>query len=53
MTKHMTKYGMTNPTDDTNPFKAAEDLLEDLIALCTCRLSMVSCCLWCAAESAQ
>lgn len=49
----MTKHGMTNPTDDTYPFKAAEDHLEDFIALCTWCPSVVSCSPWCAAESAQ
>lgn len=56
MTKHT--YDTTKLTDDTNPFKAAEmkaegeDLLKDFIVLRAWRLSMVSCSLWRAAESA-
>lgn len=48
---------MTKLTYDTNPFKApemkadGEDLLKDFIVLRAWRLSMVSCFLWCAAES--
>lgn len=56
MTKHT--YDTTKLMDDTNPFKAAEmkaeeeDLLKDFIVLRAWRLSMVSCSLWRAAESA-
>ena len=45
---------MTKLADDTNPFKAAEMKAdgEDFTVLCAWCLSMVSCSLWCAAESA-
>ena len=51
MTKHT--YDMTKLADDTNPFKAAEMKADgDFTVLCAWCLSMVSCSLWCAAESA-